>query len=186
MVFSDEVLKEKRNTEAVEVSTNTLVSARVADYKPSAPRSFDEVKAGIEDFLKLEQAVKLAQQKGSADLANLHQGKESEKLDWIPPVVVDRKNAQGLTDLTMAQVFKIDASKLPAYAGVADDKKGYLLIKVSRVDNLLANDGAEKKAAESDLNAALASEYVSAYVKSLRDKGSVSINPQALGAATSN
>ena len=44
LVFSDEVLKEKRNTEAVEVSPNNLVSARVVDYKPSAPRSFDEVK----------------------------------------------------------------------------------------------------------------------------------------------
>jgi peptidyl-prolyl cis-trans isomerase D len=186
MVFSDESLKEKRNTEAVEVSPNTLVSARVADYKPSAPRSFDEVKAGIEDFLKFEQAVKLAQQKGDADLASLRQGKEPGSLDWIPPVVVDRKNAQGLTDLTMAQVFKIDASKVPAYAGVADPKKGYLLIRVSRVDNLLASDETEKNTAKGELNTALASEYVSAYVKSLRDKGSVSINPQALGAATSN
>lgn len=186
MVFSDEVLKEKRNTEAVEVSPNTLVSARVADYKPSAPRSFDEVKAGIEDFLKLEQAIKLAQQKGVADLTSLRQGKEPEKLDWIPPVVVDRKNAQGLSDLAMSQVFKIDASKVPAYAGVSDDKKGYLLIKVSRVDNKLATDETEKKTAETELNTALASEYVSAYVKSLRDKGNVSINPQALGVAASN
>ena len=32
LVFSDEVLKEKRNTEAVEVSSNNLVSARVVDY----------------------------------------------------------------------------------------------------------------------------------------------------------
>lgn len=186
LLFSDEALKEKRNTEAVEASSNTLVSARVADYKPSAPRSFDEVKAGIEDYLKLEAAVKLAQQKGEADLADLRQGKEPQKLDWIPPVVVDRKNAQGLTDLTMGQVFKIDASKPPAYAGVADSKKGYLLIKVSRVDNLLANDDTEKKSAEGEFNAALASEYVSAYVKSLRDKGNININAQALGSAASN
>jgi peptidyl-prolyl cis-trans isomerase D len=69
---------------------------------------------------------------------------------------------------------------------VADPKKGYLLIRVSRVDNLLASDETEKNTAKGELNTALASEYVSAYVKSLRDKGSVSINPQALGAATSN
>lgn len=54
LVFTNEVLKDKRNTEAVEVSNNTLVSARVVEYKPSAPRSFDEIKGGIEDLLKIE------------------------------------------------------------------------------------------------------------------------------------
>ncbi|NBO10702.1 MAG: peptidylprolyl isomerase, partial [Methylophilaceae bacterium] len=75
LVFTDEVLKDKRNTEAVEVSSNTLVAARVVDYKPSAPRSFDEVKAGIEDFLKIEKATKLAIDKGAAALADLKAGK---------------------------------------------------------------------------------------------------------------
>jgi len=107
LVFTDEVLKDKRNTEAVEVSSNTLVAARVVDYKPSAPRSFDEVKAGIEDFLKIEKATKLAIDKGTTALADLKAGKAVTGIDWINSVVVDRKNAQGLTDLTMSNVFKL-------------------------------------------------------------------------------
>src|SRR3989344_3808858 len=50
-IFADEVLKEHRNTEAIEVAANSLLSARVVDYKAAAPRTFDEVKGGIEDFL---------------------------------------------------------------------------------------------------------------------------------------
>ena len=186
MVFTNEVLKERRNTEAIEVSPNSLVSARVVDYKAAAPRTFEEVKVGIEEFLKLEQAAKLAIQKGESALASLHQGKDVDGLAWIPPVTVDRKNAQGLTDLTMAQAFKIDATKLPAYAGVADNNKGYLLIKVSHVDSALAGNETDKKAAESELQAALASEYVRAYVQSLKEKSKITVNSQLMGSNLGN
>lgn len=186
MVFGDEVLKERRNTEAVEVSPNTLVSARVAEYKPSAPRTFDEVKSGIESYLKLEKASKLATKKGEAALAQLRAGKNMDELDWIPPVVVDRKNAQGLTDLTMSHVFKIDASKLPAYAGVADRNKGYLLIKVLDVQNTLPTDEAAKEKAQIGLRSALASAYTAAYIESLKQKTDVKVNRKLINASTEN
>lgn len=180
LVFTDEVLKDKRNTEAVEVSSNTLVAARVVDYKPSAPRSFDEVKAGIEDFLKIEKATKLAIDKGTTALADLKAGKAVTGIDWINSVVVDRKNAQGLTDLTMSNVFKIDASKLPAYAGVADSKKGYLLIKVTGVQSKLTDDEAAKKAALVDLRTALAAEYGSAYLGALKADKKIYVNSRLM------
>jgi peptidyl-prolyl cis-trans isomerase D len=180
LVFTDEVLKDKRNTEAVEVSSNTLVAARVVDYKPSAPRSFDEVKAGIEDFLKIEKATKLAIDKGTTALADLKAGKAVTGIDWINSVVVDRKNAQGLTDLTMSNVFKINASKLPAYAGVADSKKGYLLIKVTGVQSKLTDDEAAKKAALVDLRTALAAEYGSAYLGALKADKKIYVNSRLM------
>ena len=179
LVFTNEVLKDKRNTEAVEVSNNTLVSARVVDYKPSAPRSFDEVKGGIEDLLKIEKATKLAIDKGTSSLASLKAGNAATGLDWISPVVVDRKNAQGLTDLTMSNVFKIDTAKLPAYAGVADSQKGYLLIKVTAVNSKLADDEA-KKTALLDLRTAMASEYSSAYIASLKANKKIFVNTRLM------
>ena len=179
LVFTNEVLKDKRNTEAVEVSNNTLVSARVVEYKPSAPRSFDEIKGGIEDLLKIEKASKLAIDKGALSLASLKQGKDVADLDWILPVTVDRKNAQGLTDSTMSNVFKIDATKLPAYAGVSDSKKGYLIIKVSAVQNKLAEDDA-KKAALLDLRTAMASEYASAYIGALKANKKIFVNTRLM------
>ena len=182
LVFSDEVLKDKRNTEAVEVSPNNLVSARVVDYKPSAPRSFDEVKGGIEAFLKLEQAEKLATEKGEAALAKLKAGDAGKDLEWIPTVTIDRKNAQGLTEGVMNQAFKIDTSKLPAYAGFMNGKTSYTIVQVSRVDNALAADEEAKKNAEAELQAAMAAEYISAYGKSLKAKSDIVVNRKLLEA----
>jgi peptidyl-prolyl cis-trans isomerase D len=178
-IFSDEAIKEKRNTEAVDVGSNSLASAHVVEYKPAAPRSFDEVKGPIEDALKLEQAAKLAAQKGEATLAALRQGKEDASLEWIPSVIVDRKNAQGLTDVAMQQIFKMDTNKLPAYAGVADIKKGFLLVKVLSVKDGLS-DETEQKTALQSLNSALADEYSAAYLRSLKLKAKINVNQQLL------
>lgn len=178
-IFSDDSIKDRRNTEAVEVSPNNLISARVVEYKPSAPKEFDEVKAGIEGLLKLEAASKLAIDKGNAALKNLREGKPVEGVNWIPEVTVDRKNAQGLTQLAMTQTFKTDASKLPAYSGLADSKQGYLLVKVLDVNFVLPADDALQNA-KLELNAALGNEYVAAYKQSLREKSTVKVNQNLL------
>jgi peptidyl-prolyl cis-trans isomerase D len=181
LVFSNDVLKEKRNSEAVEVSSNNLVSARVLEYKASAPRSFDEVKGGIEALLKIEQSTKLATEKGISTLAKLKAGSQ-ETLEWIPPVTIDRKNAQGLSDAVMQQAFKIDASKLPAYAGFMDEKKAYIIVQVTEIKNTL--EATEKQAAELDFKEAVSAEYLSAYGKSLKAKSEVVVNRQLLESDT--
>ncbi len=180
MVFSDEVLKEKRNTPGEEVSPNKMISARVLEYKASAPRTFDEVKSGIEALLKLEAAEKLATEKGLAALAKLKAGGAVDDLEWIPPVTVDRKNAQGLTEPVMNQVFKIDVSKLPAYAGFMNEKNSYTIVQVSRIDNALVADEDAKMHATEDLQAAMAAEYVSSYGKSLKAKSDIVVNRKLL------
>jgi peptidyl-prolyl cis-trans isomerase D len=178
-VFSESVLKEKRNTEAVEVSTDNMVAARLLEYKASAPRTFEETKGGIEAYIKLEKSVKMATDKGTATLAKLKAGEADKDLEWIPTVTVDRKNAQGLTEPVMNQVFKMDASKLPAYAGFMDSNSAYRIVQISRISNTLSDPEAEKTA-EAQFQAALAAEYVSAYGKSLKAKSEVVVNRKLL------
>ena len=180
LIFTDDVLKDKRNTEAVEISPNNLVAARLLEYKPAAPRTFDEVKAGIEALLKLEVASELAKKKGESALKSLREGKDVADIEWITEVTVDRKNAQGLTELAMNQVFKTNTAKLPAYSGIADSKQGYLLVKVIKVDTLIADDLDAREMAKAQLNAALGSEYLAAYKQSLREKAKVTVNEQLL------
>lgn len=180
LAFSDEVLKEKRNSEAVEVSPNNLVAVRVVEFKPEALRSFEEVKAGIEAVLKLEQAVKLATEKGVATLAKLKAGENKEGLEWIPSVIVDRKNAQGLSNSVMNQVFKINTEKLPAYAGFMDENKSYVIVKVLGVSSQLGDDEDAKKTAVEEYQSVLAAEYISAYAASLRAKEDIKVNTSIL------
>jgi len=186
LIFSQESLKERRNTEAVEVSPNNLVSARVLEYKPSAAKTFDAVKSGIEDLLKLEAAAKLAVSKGEEALKTLRAGGSVDTLNWIPEVMVDRKNAQGLTQLAMTQVFKTDVTKLPAYSGLADSKLGYMLVKVVEVDTSSIADPESVNTAKAELNQVLSDEYLAAYKQSLREKVKVTVNQRLLLENTNN
>src|SRR6202007_1840585 len=68
-IFSDDAIKNKRNTEAVEVAPNTLVSARVVESKPATKMPFEQVKAAIETQLTLQEARKLAEKDGVEKLA---------------------------------------------------------------------------------------------------------------------
>lgn len=180
-IFSDEVLKEKRNSEAIEVAPNTLLSARVVEHKPSAARSFQEVAAPLEEFLKHEQAVAMAVKKGKEVVAALRQGKDAAGLEWIPSVVVDRKNAQGLSDAIMKQTFRVTADALPAFDGVENRNVGYSVIRVSRVDSAAPTDSDERKLLQNEMETALAEEYTAAYLASLKSRADITVNQQLLG-----
>ncbi|MGP1718261.1 MAG: SurA N-terminal domain-containing protein [Methylophilus sp.] len=185
MVFSDEVLKEKRNTEAVEISPNNLVAARTVEYTPEAPRSFDEVKGGIESLLKGEAATKLAQQKGEALLADFKAGKAANA-DWITPVTVDRRNAQGLSDAVMRNVFKVNTHTLPAYYGFNEANQGYTVIKVIAVNQKLKDSPEVADRAYKAYQQALGAEMSHAYVASLRAKKDIKLNVKALMSSNNN
>lgn len=180
-IFSDEVLKDKRNTEAVEAAPNTLLSARVVEYKPSAARSLEEVSAALEGFLQHEQAVALAIKQGKDVVAALRQGKDAGALEWIPEVVIDRKNAQGLSDAIMKQAFRIDTGALPAFGGVENNGAGYSVIRISRVDGSVPSDPDEKNLLQHEMQTALAEEYTAAYLGTLKNKADITINKQLLG-----
>ena len=48
-IFDKNAIDEKKNISAIEASPNNLVAARVIDFRPSASKSFDEVKIKIKD-----------------------------------------------------------------------------------------------------------------------------------------
>lgn len=179
LVFSDEVLKEKRNTEAVEISPNNLIAARAVEFTPEAPRSFDEVKGGIEALLKSEAAGKLAKQKGEVLLADLKAGKTVDA-DWITPVTIDRRNAQGLTDSVMRNVFKVSTHSLPAYYGFNEANQGYTLIKVISVNQKLKDSPDVADRAYKAYQAALGAEMSHAYVESLKANKNIQFNSKVL------
>ncbi|MGQ2966375.1 peptidylprolyl isomerase, partial [Methylophilus sp.] len=185
LVFSDEVLKEKRNTEAIEISPNNLVAARTVEYIAEAPRSFDEVKGGIEALLRSEAAGKLAQQKGEALLADLKAGK-AVNADWITPVTVDRRNAQGLTDSVMRNVFKVNTHSLPAYYGFNEANQGYTVIKVIAVNQKLKDSPEVADRAYKAYQQALGAEMSHAYVASLKAKKDIQLNVKVLMSNANN
>lgn len=185
-LFSADAIKEHRNTEALEPAPNSLISARVLEHKPSAPKAFADVKLGIEELLKLEKAANLAKKQGEEVLAQLKAGKEVSGLEWIPPVTVTRKDAQGLTDITMSNVFKLPTKTLPAMSGVVDSLKGYQIIKVLSVNSSVDQNDATLAEANRELNTAYAAEYMSAYLNSLKATFKTKVNESLLNSSNLN
>jgi len=58
-LFSQDSIKNKRNTDAIEVAPGALVAARVLEHQPAVQRSFDEVKKDIGEKLRRKQSVEL-------------------------------------------------------------------------------------------------------------------------------
>jgi peptidyl-prolyl cis-trans isomerase D len=173
-LYSKESIKDRRNTEAIEVTPNNLISARVVDYKAQTTKPFADVKKNIEDYLKFESAKKTVAKEGETVLKSL--ADTSRKIDWQPSVLVDRKNTKDFSDAVINHAYKMPTDKLPSYSGFMDGNNGYIIVKVNKV--AFPNDSNEenKKAFASDYTEALSAEYLSAYLKGLKAKASVSVN----------
>jgi peptidyl-prolyl cis-trans isomerase D len=173
-VFSDEVVKNKRNSEVVDVGANNLVAARVIEYKPATVRPLEVVTADINKRLTQQQAVQLAAKQGREWLAKLKQG-ENIAVNWGEAKLVSRENSQGYAGPLLVEAFKADVAKLPAYAGRENGQGGFVLLKVTRVEEGAAPDVARRKAVSEELRQILGQEELNAYVANLKAKSDVKI-----------
>ena len=179
-LFSDDSVKNKRNTEAVEIAPNTLLAARIVEHKPTALQPFEGVKAAIESLLKNKEAQALASKDGEARLAALNKGED--KLNWAAAKTVSRLDARQLPPAAVAPVFRMQTGKLPAYTGVEMPGAGYSLFKLSKVTAGEQLDAARKQAMLQQLNGLVAQEDVQLYLAALRSRYKVEVNQSALEA----
>lgn len=182
-LFSEDAVKHRRNTAAVEVGSNVLVSARVVEHKPAALRPLEEVKREIETRLAAEEAAKLARQEGEAKLARLRKG-EAADLAWSAPRKITRGGAPNLPPEAVRSIFQAPADKLPAYVSSPVPGGGYGLYKVTAVNRpAIKEDDPRLRAVRTQLSRLLADEDFNAYVAALRARRGVEVNSAALGAA---
>jgi peptidyl-prolyl cis-trans isomerase D len=129
-VFSAESVTNKRNTDAVEVGTNQLVSARVLKHSPSRTQTLDEVKDRVREQLVGARAAELARQDGLAKLAAL---KQSPAESLPTTLTLSRNQAQGAPRDLIERVMAADAAKLPVPVGVDLGDQGYVVLRVVKV-----------------------------------------------------
>ncbi|HBO78372.1 MAG TPA: peptidylprolyl isomerase, partial [Cupriavidus sp.] len=130
-LFSDDAIKNKRNTEAVQVGPTTLVSARIVDYRPAAARKFEEVEPLVRQAYVAQQAAELARKDGEARLDAL---KKSGSADGFGPMVtVSRAKADGVSPKAVDAIMRADASKLPSLVGVDLGADGYAIYRIAKV-----------------------------------------------------
>ncbi|MBK1679630.1 SurA N-terminal domain-containing protein [Rhodocyclus tenuis] len=181
-LFADDAVKNKRNTDAIEIAPNTLVAARVVEYQPAAARPLTEVSAQIESGLKLREAAAQAKKAGEAKLAELQKGGE-DKLAWSATKTFSRLQPLPAPPAAARAVFQAPVGKLPAFVGVTLDNGDYALYRVAKVSQPEAIDEARRKAVEREYSTLLAQEDFAAYLAALRARTKVEINQKALEAS---
>ena len=177
-LFSDDSVKNKRNTEAVEVAPGTLVAAHVAEYKPASLRSFEEVQADIEKKLIRDREVGLSRAEGERKLASLRKD-ESVALTWSPARSVPRIGASGFSPTDLKEIFRVDAGKLPAYAGIATGSAGYAIYRISKVVPYAGTNDPRSRLLTQQYARIVAGEDFRTWLTSLRKQYPVAINAKA-------
>lgn len=173
-MFSEDAIKNNRNTEAVEVAPNILVAARVVDHKAARVPPITELKDEIAQLIARQEAGKAAINEGREKLAQLQAG-TSGVVTWGETRRVSRKEPQGLDADTLRAVFKADATALPSYTGVTDAQGGFTLIRVSDVVQADPPDSTELRAFAKQLQQMLTQEELSSYLAEVMKRYDVSL-----------
>lgn len=173
-IFSEDAIKNKRNTEVVEVTPNTLVVARMLNHRPAAMRSMAAAKDEITMLVIRQQAVEAAIKEGEEKLARLQKG-ETGMVAWGPVQQVSRQQPQGMDNETLRTIFKARSTGLPSYAGVVNPQGGFTLLRISRVIESAPADEATRKAFGKQLQQLLTQEELAATLAGIRQRSDVTI-----------
>ena len=172
-LFADDALKNKRNTEAVEVAPSTLMAGRIVDYKPVSKRPFAEVEAIVREKVIAEESAVLAKKAGEAKLAALKATDDATGFGVAK--VVSRSKNEALIGAGFDSVMKADITKLPALAGADLSSKGYAVYRISKVAQAAQIDAPRRLAEQQQIANALAQQEMIAYLNVLKQKAKVKI-----------
>ena len=182
-LYSDEALKNKHNTEAVEIAPNTFIAGHVVEFKPVTKRSFEEVQAIIRDKVTRTEEVALAKKAGEEKLAALKAADSSTGFGAAQ--TVSRAKSEGINPLEFEAVMKADVNKLPAFVGVELPQQGYALYRIGKVAQPATIDQARRTAEQQQITSVLAQQEMLAYVDVLKEKAKVKILKSAASAPVS-
>jgi len=178
-LFSADSIKNKQNTEAIEIAPGVLVAARVLEYRPAATHTLAEASAAIRQKLGSERAAKLLTDKGEALIGTLQGGKETG-LQWSDFKMLSRQQNGGFDPKSLALVFRTDTSKLPTYTGMLNPDGSYRIVRVSRVLEGAQIDSQLLTSIESRVQQALQGADLKAMVTLAKTGYKVEIRPGAL------
>ncbi len=130
-LFTPDSTEKKRNTEAVEIAPNTLVSGRVVQYVPARTLPIAEVNARVRERLVAVRAAELARKEGMEKLAAWKANPASANLS--APVAVSRQDTQKQPAAVVEAALRADPAVQPALAGVDLGEQGYAVVKVNKV-----------------------------------------------------
>ena len=177
-VFAEDATSRKQNTEAIDVGSGRLASARVLEHRPATVLELEVVRANIVALLTRKKASELAAADGEKKLAALQKG-EAKDIKFGPSRNVLRAAPAGLVGTGVRSVFSADASKLPAFAGATAEDGSYVIYKIAAVIPAAKDDPRAAMLTQQYQRIVAETEFT-AWLAALRQRVDIKINEKAL------
>lgn len=178
-LFSADSIASKRNTEAIDVGNNTLVSARIVEHRPAQLKPFDAVKEQVRQLVVREESHKLAVQAGEARLKALRAGEAATGLS--APRTVTRAPGPQMPAQAIEAVFGAPSEPLPAFVGTDVGPQGYAIYQVTKVNLPDAKRVEERRATyRQQLQQVYAQQALSDYLESVKARSKIVRYPERL------
>lgn len=174
-LFTEDVLKNKRNTAAIEIAPNTLLAARLLEHKPASVRSLPEVSETIRQRMQRQQAQELAIKQGRMVLSQLQRG-EKVNLKWGKSVTVTREKHAGLDDNLARQVFRVNANKLPVYVAVESAQGDYTLARIEEIKDSASIEESDRTKYSQQMRQLTGDELFQAYLADAKKHADIKIS----------
>jgi peptidyl-prolyl cis-trans isomerase D len=130
-LFAPDTVEKKRNTEAVEIGANQLVSGRITQYTPARTLPFAEVKDRVRERVLAVQGAELARKEGGE---KLNAWKSAPATASLPDAVaISRDQSQKLPAQVVEAALRADSAKLPSFVGVDLGAQGFAVVKINKV-----------------------------------------------------
>ncbi|GAB4413609.1 MAG: SurA N-terminal domain-containing protein [Sideroxydans sp.] len=175
-VFSEDVLKNGRNTNPIEIAPNTLMAARVLEYQAASSRPLAEVAGAIRANLQRQHAMQATAQQGKALLARLQAG-DKVPVTWQKAETVSRMQTGKLSRNLVQAVLRANVSKLPAYVGLEEGETGYVLARIEAVKEAAPPDAAKLERYTQQIRQITGEELLTAYLTELKREADISMKP---------
>ena len=130
-LFDESNRSKGRNTEAVEVGPNKLVSARIIKYTPASKPPFEQVQAKVRERWLSVEALKAVRQDADQKLALWK--KSPDKAQWPASVSMSRRLVYSQPPLVLEAVLRVSDKQLPASMVVDLGAEGVALVKVNKL-----------------------------------------------------
>jgi len=183
-LFSNDAIKNKRNTEAVEVAPSVLVAGRVVEFRPASKRPLAEVEAAIRQRVTIEEAARLARQAGEAKLNAVKASGDATGFGEVK--VLSRTKEPTLNQVAAIAALKADVSKLPAYVGVDVPGQGYGVYRIGKVSQPAQPDEARRKQEATQIAELAGQQAMVDYVEALKVKAKAKVSAKGSELGNSN
>lgn len=172
-LFSPDSLSTKRNTQAIEVGSGQLVSARIVEHSPARTLPLEEVRAQVRERVVARKAAEQARQEGQSKLAAWKAAPESAALGVSK--TVSRLDAGELPPDVLRAALAASPDTLPAWVGVDLGSTGYAVVRVNKVLGRDTRPGGEQL--EAQYAQVWGAAETQAYYESLKQRFKVKTQP---------